>query len=151
MSKGIIKSWQSSTMPKLRKVSGITDEQRLIFNQLVQLLQPYANGLDVRKNNSQEYELWTKHNFRSLSMNPKNKRGTLFAGALIMKKHIGFYFYPLYIHSELSAVVDETIRPFWKGNSAFHFHKPLTDLIAVRLTWLINAGWQYYYHKKWIF
>jgi hypothetical protein len=151
MSKGIIKSWQSSTMPRYRKISLISEEQRTIFNQVVSLLKPYSNRLDTRISTPEQYELWTKHNFRSLSMNPKNKRGILFAGALIMKKHIGLYVYPIHINHDLIATIDEIIRPFWKGNSAFHFHKPLTDLITVKLTQLLDEGWGYYRQKQWIF
>ena len=151
MSKGIIKSWQSSTMPRSRKIWLVSEEQRLIFSQLVSLLQPYANRLDIRTNTPDQYELWTKHSFRSLSMNPKNKRGILFAGTLIMKKHIGLYFYPLHIHPDLIVAIDESIRPFWKGNSAFHFRKPLTDLIMVKLIHLLDEGWEYYRQKQWIF
>ncbi len=138
-------------MPRYRKVSMISAEQRMIFNQLVSLLQSYSNRLDIRKNTSEEYELWTKHNFRSLSMNPKNKRGILFAGVLIMKKHIGLYFYPIHINPALTTAIDDVIRPFWRGNSAFHFHKPLSDLITVKLTQLLDEGWEYYRQNQWIF
>lgn len=151
MSKAIIKSWQSSTMPKSRKISLVSEEQRMIFRQVVSLLQPYANRLEIRENTPEQYELWTKHSFRSLSMNPKNKRGILFAGALIMKKHIGLYLYPLHINPDLSAAIHEAIRPFWKGNSVFQFRKPLSDLIMVKFTQLLDEGWHYYRQKQWIF
>jgi hypothetical protein len=146
-----MKTWRSSTIPRYRKVSGISETQHKIFDQIVSLLLPYANRLDTRVNTPEQYELWTKHNFRSLSMNPKNKRGILFAGTLIMKKHIGLYFYPIHINPALISQIDDAIRPFWKGNSAFHFHQPLSDLIIVKLTQLLDEGWQYYRQNNWIF
>lgn len=146
-----MKTWRSSTMPRYRKISGITDAQRAIFSQVVALLLPYSTRLDTRINSPEHYELWTRHNFRSSSMNPKYKRGILFAGASIMKKHIGLYLYPLHINPVLIETIDEAIRPFWKRNSAFHFNKPLSELTLSKLTLLLDEGWQYYRQNQWIF
>lgn len=146
-----MKTWRSSTMPRFRKVLMISDVQRVIFNQVVSVLLPYSTPLDIRVNTPEHYELWTKHTFRSMSMNPRNKRGILFAGALIMKQHIGLYLYPLHVNPELFAKIDEEIKPFWKGNSAFHFQKPLSELTIVKLTQLFDDGWEYYRLNKWVF
>jgi hypothetical protein len=146
-----MKNWRSSTMPRYRKVLMISDLQRTIFDQIVSLLLPYSTRLNIRVNTSEHFELWTKHTFRSLSMNPKDKRGILFAGALIMKRHIGLYLYPLHLNAELFAKIDEELKPFWKGNSAFHFQKPLSELTMSKLTQLFDDGWEYYRLNKWIF
>lgn len=146
-----MKAWQSSTMPRYRKISSISIEQYRIFDQVVSLLYAYAERLDNRKTTPEHYELWTSHNYRSISMNPKNKRGILFVGAMITKKHIGLYFYPLHINPALTAKIDEAIRPFWKGNSTFHFKTSLSELTQAKLAQLIAEGWQYYLENKWAF
>lgn len=146
-----MKSWRSSTMPRYRKIQMISEVQRSIFNQVVALLQPYANRLDIRINTPEHYELWTKHNFRSFSQNPKDKRGILFAGVLIMKRHIGLYLYPLHINPDLIAKIDAAIKPFWKGNSAFHFVSPLSESTKLKLTALFDDGREYYRQNQWIF
>ena len=102
-----MKNWRSSTMPRYRKVLMISDLQRTIFDQIVSLLLPYSARLNIRVNTSEHFELWTKHTFRSLSMNPKDKRGILFAGVLIMKRHIGLYLYPLHLNADLFAKIHE--------------------------------------------
>lgn len=146
-----MKIWRSSTVPRYRKVSLISDVQRLIFRQIVSLLLPYSTRLDTRINTPEHYELWTKHTFRSPTMNPKDKRGILFAGVLIMKRHIGLYLYPLHINPELALNIDATLKPFWKGNSAFHFNEPLSELTVVKMTQLFDDGWGYYRLNQWIF
>lgn len=145
-----MKSWKSSTVPTYKKVSLLSDEQHTIFHQLVSLLQPYSHQFDIRKNTDDQYELWTNHHFRSVSLNPKNKRGVLFAGVLIIKRHVGLYLYPLHINPALFASIDEEIKPFWKGNSAFHFYKPLSDLASIKLTQLFDSGCDYYRQNYWI-
>lgn len=150
-----MKIWRSSTMPRYRKIPVTTAVQRTVFTQIADMLQPYTSRsgllLDVRINTPEHFELWTKHSFRSLSQNPKYKRGILFAGALIMKKCVGLYLYPLYINPALSDKIDEVLKPFWKGNSAFHFSEPLAEATLSTLARLLDEGWDYYRVNRWIF
>lgn len=146
-----MKSGRSSTIPRYRKVLMISGSQHEIFNQLVTLLKPYSARLDIRINTPEHYELWTKHNFRSTNMNPKDKRGILFAGVLIMKRHVGLYVFPLHMNPELAIRMDEVLKPFWKGNSAFHFSEQLSELTLSRLSRLLDDGWEYYRVNQWIF
>lgn len=141
---------KSSTMPNYQKPSIITEEQRKIFSQVLMLLQPYSKRLDNRKNTPEQYELWTRHNFRSQSMNPRNKRGILFAGVLILKDGIGFYFYPLYLEPSFDAKIDEHIRKLYKGGSAFRFDELLSDASIEKLNLLLLEGWQYYQQHSWV-
>lgn len=145
-----MKAWFNTTMPQHRKVLMISPTQRIIFSQVVSLLLPYATRLDTRVNTPEHYELWTRHNYRSLSMNPKNKRGVLFAGVMISQNKVGLYFFPLHIHPTLSEKIDDSIRPFWRGNSAFHFRESLAELTQLKLTELLENGWQYYQANHWI-
>lgn len=137
-------------MPKYYKPPLITDEQRGIFSQVVTLLSPYAKRLDNRINTPERYELWTRHNFRSQSMKPRNKRGVLFAGTVILKEGVGLYFYPLHLDPSFHLKIDEAIHEFYKGGSAFRFIEPLSDLTIGKLNELLLEGWSYYRQKNWI-
>lgn len=139
-------------MPRYRnaKLSEITDGQRLIFDQFVELLEPYSKWLDNRIKTKEHYELWTNHSFRSQSMHPKTKRGILFAGLVILKNRVGFYFYPLHINDALRTRIDASILSFWKGGSAFHFLEPLSVLSSEKFQELLLEGLRYYQQNWWV-
>ena len=141
---------RSTTMPKYHKPPLITDEQRKIFSQVVMLLLPYSKRLDNRINTPERYELWTRHNFRSQSMNPKNKRGVLFGGVLILKEEVGFYFYPLHLDNTFHTKIGDAIRRFYRSGSAFRFDKPLSDMSVEKFNELLLEGWRYYQQNNWV-
>lgn len=146
----IKKAWLTTTVPRSKAVQKASGDQHAIFDQLVGLLEPYADRLDNRKNTPEHYELWTLHNFRSQTMKPRNKRGVLFAGVLIIKNRVGFYFYPLHIDEKFADHISADLKPFWKGNSAFHFQKPVSETKLQSLQHLIETGWEYFTSNKWI-
>ena len=141
---------RSTTMPRYHKPPLITDAQRRVFSQIVALLRPYAKRLDNRINSPERFELWTRHNFRSQSMNPKNKRGVLFGGALILKEDVGFYFYPLHLDPTFINKVDEAIMVFYKGGSAFRFEETLSEIAIEKFHQLLLEGWRYYQQNTWV-
>jgi len=147
-----MKAWQSSTMPKSYKteLSGINLVQQLTFDQLHNLLSPYAHRLEVKCDTRYRYELWTTHPFRSKSMNPKNKKGILFAGLLMLKSHVGFYFYPLYIDSDYKNSIPQELLPLWSGGSAFKLLKPLSACKELKFQAFILTGWNFYLKNKWV-
>ncbi len=147
-----MKITQTSTMPKNNstKLSDISQINRNIFDQVVELLKPYSKKLDVRSNTTFRYELWTNHGFRSRSMHPTNKKGFLFAGVLVLKKEIGFYFYPLHVNVDFKNRIDFGIIPLWRGGSAFHICEPLSDLELDMFRLLLLNGWNFYVEMGWV-
>jgi hypothetical protein len=113
-----MKSRQSSTMPKYRQtiIAEITSTQRVIFSQAQEILKPYTKKFEVRVNTTEHYELWTTHGFRSRSFHPRNHKGFLFAGSVILKKSIGLYLYALHLDGKFNEKIGHEILPLWSAN-----------------------------------
>ncbi|HPH45949.1 MAG TPA: hypothetical protein PLJ60_18985 [Chryseolinea sp.] len=146
-----MKSRQSSTMPKYRqtKIAEITSTQRVIFSQALEILKPYTKKFEVRVNTTEHYELWTTHGFRSRSFHPKNHKGFLFAGAVILKKSIGLYLYALHLDGKFNEKISQEILPMWKGGSAFQLDHTLSITEYEKFRELLNEAWVYYKENGW--
>lgn len=145
-----MKSWRTSTIPLINGIttSKISKEQELVFDQLLDLLKPYADTLEVRNKTTSRYELWTGKEYRTNSFHPKRQPGILFAGIQARSQYVGFYFYPLHINPQLQENIPDTLHPFWKGGTAFHFHLPVAEQTSQDLQHLLKTGWDYYEEKR---
>lgn len=83
-------------------------------------------------------------------MKPKNKRGVLFAGAVILSEGIGFYFYPLYLNPEFFTKMDCAIKAYWKEGSAFRISNLLSEVSMRQFTELLQEGWKFYKQNEWV-
>lgn len=147
-----MKTWQSSSMPRYRhtKLSGITQDQRAAFQQIIHLLKPYSKLLDQRVNSDQQHELWTRHGFRSHSFHPKHRKGLLFAGLVILKRNVGLYLFALHIDEKFMVKIGGEILPLWKGGSTFHLDGPLSDLREKQFGDLFAEAWSFYKENRWV-
>jgi hypothetical protein len=145
-----MKTGRDTTMPQIAsRLSEVSQEHLEIFSELVELLKPYSTRLKARKNNTYQYELWTEHEHRPKSFHPRRKYGVLFAGISICKPHVGFYFYPLYLYSELRSRLSLELCSVLKGKSAFHFNS-LQPSTFNQLKELLDEGFSMYDRKGWI-
>jgi hypothetical protein len=127
-----------------------SEEQSELFGELKKILKEYARSFDVRVNDSQQYELWTEHEFRTTSFHPKRQRGVLFAGISIKNSHVGLYFYPMHINPALEENLPSELKELKKGQSAFHFTE-MNDTLKEQLSIMLRDGFDFYLANGWIF
>jgi hypothetical protein len=141
-----------STMPLKQKffVFKAADGQSELFSELKKILKEYSRSFDVRVNDTQQFELWTEHEFRTTSFHPKRQRGVLFAGISIKNTHVGLYFYPLHINPDLESKIPAGLKELKKGQSAFHFTE-INDVLKEQLHLMLRDGFDYYLSNGWIF
>jgi len=120
------------------------------FNFLVGLLEPVNKHFEVKASNSQHYELWTNHIYRSRGSDARYKKGFMFASVIIFSKFVSFYFYPLYLSQELKDNLSEELKPYRSGETCFHFSKP-DALPLTELSKLIEDGLHFYKEQRWVF
>src|SRR5690606_23297504 len=121
-------------------IAEITSTQRVIFSQALEILKPYTKKFEVRVNTTEHYELWTTHGFRSRSFHPKNHKGFLFAGAVILKKSVGLYLYALHLDGKFNEKIRQEILPLWKGGSAFQLDHMLSIAEYEKFSELLNEA-----------
>lgn len=150
-----IKVSRTSTMPPGSNAGGLvpTKNQRLIFDELVELLHPYEKMLKVKAKTSSRYELMTAPVLINKAIHKvKNQHeGVLFAGVSILKKNkVGFYFFPLNINPSLVKVLEGTsLVQFRKGGTVFHLAE-LSDQKKEEIKLLLESGIVYYKEILWI-
>jgi hypothetical protein len=105
--------------------------------------------LEPRIDKAIQYELWTKHPFRTKSFRPKTQKGILFIGLAICRQHVGLYFYPLHTDETLNAKIPSKLKSLLKGESAFHI-KTLDETLVSEIKMLFEIGWNYYASRGWV-
>ena len=146
-----MKERKRTTMPAAFQANAIevSEGHKIIFDKLIGMLTNYANHLDIRVHTNTQYELWTRHTYRTGSFHPRNRKGVLFAGIAVYPKYIGLYFYALHINEGLKDFLADELKALLKGKSTFRI-KNLSDALAVQIQELFDAGWKFYQKQGWV-
>jgi len=117
-----------------------------LYEELKHLLEPYAKRFSVRVDEPGHYELWSEAN---MAPPGKPKREPYFAGLIIQKAYVGFYFMPVYIDPSLAESIGPDLLPTLKGKSCFYIKK-LTPELREQITDALRIGAQQYEKKGWV-
>lgn len=117
-----------------------------LFAEVKQLLTPYATRLQVRKDEPGYYDLWSE---KEIVVDGRRRREIFFAGAIIQKSYVGFYFMPLYADDDLAHVFGRELLATLKGKSCFHL-KRMTPEIRAQIEAALAAGWRLYEERDWV-
>ena len=88
----------------------------LIFEQLRNILKPYAGNLTVKTDTSDTYYLDGPYS-------EKWKKELFFGSAQIKKNYVSFYLMPVYMYPELLKDISPELRKRMQGKSCFNFKK----------------------------
>ena len=91
-----------------------------IFQSLKDLLSPYAPPLVPKMDDASHYDLWS---IKDLVIEGRKRKEVYFAGLIIQKGYVGFYFMPVYADTDLKAVFAPELLKLLKGKSCFHIKK----------------------------
>ena len=117
-----------------------------LFAEVKALLQPYAERLTVRRDDPGYYDLWSD---KDVIVAGRARKEVSFAGLVIQKSHVGFYFMPLYADQDLSTVFGADLLETLKGKSCFHL-KRLTPEVKDQIAAALAAGWRLYEERGWV-
>ena len=93
----------------------------LIFEQLKNILKPYAKNLSVKVDTADTYYLDGPYS-------EKWKKELFFGSAQIKKNYVSFYLMPVYMYPELLSDISPELKKHMQGKSCFNFKKVETDL-----------------------
>lgn len=138
-------------MPRRHSKHEPTASQIVIYRLLVDFLQPFVQGLRVKRKSAYQYELWTDPKVRiyTSGKNRRRQNGVLFAVVSVQKEYVGLYFFPLQVDSSFKVRISPKLLPFLKESSTFHFNE-LEPEVAFAARILFEDGWNVYRSLGWV-
>jgi len=93
----------------------------LVFEQLKNILKPYAEKLSLKADTSDTYYIDGPYS-------EKWKKQLFFGSAQIKKNYVSFYLMPVYMYPDLLKAVSPELKKHMQGKSCFNFKKVEPDL-----------------------
>lgn len=117
-----------------------------LFAEIRQLLEPYAKTFVARRDEPGYYDLWSE---KDVVVAGREKKEVFFAGLIIQKSYVGFYFMPVYADGDLRAVFGPELPAARKGKSCFYI-RHLTPELAGQIEAALRAGYELYEERGWV-
>ncbi len=117
-----------------------------VFSELKNLLQSYAPPLIPKMDSERSYDLWS---VKDLVIEGRKRKEVFFAGLIIQKSYVGFYFMPVYVESEMKALFPPELLRHLKGKSCFHI-KALTPELSAQIRAVLQSGFDLYQQRGWV-
>jgi hypothetical protein len=92
-----------------------------VFEQLKNILKPYARNLTLKVDTSDSYSLDGPYN-------EKWKKELFFGSAQIKKNYVSFYLMPVYMFPELLKDISPGLKKHMQGKSCFNFKRVEPEL-----------------------
>lgn len=117
-----------------------------IFDQLKPLLEEYRPPLTAKMETERYFDLWS---FKELVIADRNRKEVFFAGLIIQKAYVGFYFMPVYVEKEIKTLFPPELLRLLKGKSCFYIKRLTPELLGqIRVT--LKVGYQLYQERGWV-
>lgn len=119
-----------------------SDNFRAVFEQLREIIIPYANDLDLKKDTADSVYIDTNHVM-------KNGKPLFFSAVKINKRYVSFHLMPVYVNPALLNGVSESLMRRMQGKSCFNFTKPDHNMYA-ELRELTRIGHEDYRNRGYV-
>lgn len=117
-----------------------------IFNALKTELTVFSPPFVIRNETARRFELWSG---KDLVIEGRRRKEVYFAGLIIQKGYVGFYFMPVYIEAEMKQVFPPELLRLLKGKSCFHVNNLNGNtLIGIRAA--LKTGFDLYQQRGWV-
>jgi len=117
-----------------------------IFQSLKDLLSPYAPPLVPKMDDASRYDLWS---IKDLVIEGRKRKEVYFAGLIIQKGYVGFYFMPVYAETDLKPVFAPELLKLLRGKSCFHIKKLTPELLG-QIKSALQIGYEVYQARGWV-
>ena len=126
-----------------------TADLDVIFDRLEASLRSYAPPLAARTGGVQgkrDCQLWSE---RAVEVAGRKRDEVYFAGLIVQKGYVGFYFMPVYTQTEQTAVFAPELLALLRGKSCFHLER-LDDALAGHVDAALATGLDLYRERGWV-
>ncbi len=120
-----------------------------IFDRLEASLRRYAPPLVVRSGGIEGKRDCQLVSERHVEIDGRRRDEVYFAGLIVQKGYVGFYFMPVYTHSEQKRLFSSELLALLKGKSCFHV-KRLDDELAGHVDDALAKGFELYRERGWL-
>jgi hypothetical protein len=117
-----------------------------IFQQLKTLLIRYQPPLQSKNDTARYFDLWS---FKDLVIEGRKRKEVFFAGIIIQKSYVGFYFMPVYAEPEIKQMFQPELISLLKGKSCFHIKQLYPSLLS-QIEDALAAGFELYKIRGWV-
>lgn len=117
-----------------------------IFQVLRTSLQHYQPPLVPKTDSERYYDLWS---IKPVVIDGRQRREVFFAGIIIQKSYVGFYYMPVYAEPELKTVFQPELLKLLKGKSCFHIRR-LDDALLAQVNDALRIGFELYRKNGWV-
>ena len=117
-----------------------------IFDAIKPLLQAYQPPLVPKRDEAGYFDLWS---LKPMVIDGRKKNEVYFAGLIIQKSYVGFYFMPIYAETDLKTVFKPELLKLLKGKSCFHVKK-LDDELLRQIAAALKIGYALYQERGWV-
>ncbi len=104
-----------------------TQDLPMIFAALRGLLSVYAPPLIPKVDDASRYDLWS---LKDVTIDGRKRKEVYFAGLIIQKGYVGFYYMPVYAETGLKTGFAPELLKLLKGKSCFHIKRLGPELLA---------------------
>ncbi len=118
----------------------------VIFERLKAALKAYETGLTVKFDQESRYELYST---KDIIIEGRKKKEIFFAGLILQKSYVGFYYMPVYVSEDLKKVFKPELLRQLKGKSCFHI-KALDEGLEEQIKEALAAGFELYKERGWL-
>lgn len=112
----------------------------VVFEQLKNILKPYAKNLTVKADTAESYYLDGPYS-------EKWQKELFFGSAQVKKNYVSYYFMPVYMYPELLKEISPELKKRMQGKSCFNFKKVEPDLFK-ELAELTKKGAEKFKQEK---
>ena len=120
-----------------------------IFDRLETSLRRYVPPFVARTGGvkgKRDCQLWSE---KPVEIAGRKRDEVYFAGLIVQKGYVGFYFMPVYTHAEQTAVFAPELLALLKGKSCFHV-KRLDDALVGHVDAALGRGFDLYRERGWV-
>jgi hypothetical protein len=125
------------------------DDLHAIFDRLQPLLAEHAPPFVEREGGIQgkrDYQLWSE---RDVVIDGRPRNEVYFAGLVVQKSYVGFYYMPVYAEPERKQLFAPELLELLKGKSCFHV-KRLDDELIGQIRHALAEGRRLYESRGWV-
>ena len=117
-----------------------------IFGALKPLLQAYQPPLIPKTDDERYFDLWSP---KPIVIDGRKRKEVFFAGLIIQKDYVGFYFMPTYAETNLKTVFEPELLCLLKGKFCFHVKK-LDEELLRQIEVALKIGYELYRERDWV-
>ncbi len=120
-----------------------------IFRRLRSAVAEYSPPLverTARVPGKDSYELWSE---LEVEIDGRRRDELFFAGLIVQKGYVGFYFMPVYSDPEKTELFHPDLLKLLKGKSCFHVRR-LDDVLEGQIRDALHEGFELWRRRGWI-